>query len=87
MPKPNHSRYRQGYKRRPQECVRNTAMLRKAGNRSAQTPQHIDIRRLRPQRHRQNSVGSLPIEAGAGKTCAGEEMSDGFHRIVSKLFL
>ena len=80
MPKPHDRGHGEGDKGRSQKGVRDAAVMLKTGYWAAKTPKHIEIRRFRSERHGQRSVSGPAIESRAAQACAGEEMSDGFHK-------
>ena len=80
MPKPHDQSHGESDEGRSQESVRDAAVMLKTGYWAAKTPKHIEIRRFRSERHGQGSVSGPAIESRAAQACAGEEMSDGFHK-------
>ena len=70
MPKPNGASDQQRHEGRAKKGMRDTAMMLKLGDRAAQSPEEVDVRRFRGQHHGQRGVGGDAIESRSPQACA-----------------
>ena len=82
MPKPNDASNGESDEGSTEEGVRDPAMMLKARDWPAKTPEDIHVRSLGCQGHAQRCVSGPTIEASTRETGSGKKMSDGFHIVV-----
>ena len=64
------------------EGVRDATMVGEARDRPVERPEGVEVWRLGGEGHGEGGVGRLAVEPGAGETCAGHQVGDGFHRFL-----
>ena len=60
----------QRHEGRAKKCMGDAAMVLKLGHGTAQSPEHVDVRRFGGQHHGQGGVGGGAIESGSPQACA-----------------
>jgi len=70
---------KRGFHRNADKGMRNAAMMLKRGDRAAQAPQCIDVRKLGPNGHRQRGVGRTAVQAAPRQACTRKNVGDRLH--------